>query len=114
MNLIFVNDDSEWRKELSCNKEINQCSEHSISGQPMTKSEFVKRFPKVFQREIGCLPGKLHLDVVDGAQPTHMPTRRFPTAIKEPLRAELDRLTRLGIIEQVDEPTHGNHINAAA
>ena len=103
MNLISVND--ECRKELSCNNEVNQCSEHSISSQPMTRSEFVKRFPKVFQREIGCLPGKLHLDVVDGARPTHMPTRRFPTAIKEPLRAELDRLTRLGIIEQVDEPT---------
>ena len=103
MNLILVND--ECRKELSCNNEINLCSEPSISGQPMTRSEFVKRFPKVLEREIGCLPGKLHLDVVDGARPTHMPTRKFPTAIKERLRAELDRLTRLGIIEQVDEPT---------
>ena len=33
-------------------------------------------------------------------------TRRIPTALREPLRDELKRLEALGVIEQVDGPTH--------
>ena len=102
MNLIVVNE--ECKSGFSIGRQVNQCSEHN-SERLMTRSEIVKRFPKVFQREIGCLPGKLHLDIVESARPTHMPTRRITIAIREPLRAELDRLTKLVIIEQVDEPT---------
>ena len=54
---------------------------------------------------IGTFPGYHTLRLVDGAQPKIMPSRRIPIAIKTAVKAELDRMTEMKIIEPVSEPT---------
>ncbi|XP_077511245.1 uncharacterized protein LOC144121747 [Amblyomma americanum] len=39
------------------------------------------------------------------ATPVVQPTRRVPLALREPLREELERIQRSGIIERVQKPT---------
>ena len=70
-----------------------------------TREELFKQYPSVFDREVGCLSGHLHLDIDKTVCPKHMPMRRIPTALREPLRDELKRLEALGVIEHVDGPT---------
>ena len=70
-----------------------------------TADEIVAAYPEVFQRELGALPGTVHLEVEQGATPVVAPPRRVPTSLKEKLRKELDRLQQLEVIAPIDEPT---------
>ena len=55
--------------------------------------------------DIGCLPGK-HLIVIDT---NHLPDvnspRRIPYVLREKLKAELDKIVEMKIIQAVNEPT---------
>ena len=70
-----------------------------------TSEEIVASYPEVFQRDLGTLPGTVHLEVEQGATPVVAPPRRVPTSIKVKLKQELDRLERLEVITPIDEPT---------
>ena len=70
-----------------------------------TADEIVAAYPEVFQRELGALPGTVHLEVEQCATPVVAPPRRVPTSLKEKLRKELDRLQKLEVIAPIDEPT---------
>ena len=70
-----------------------------------TADELVQCYPEVFARDLGTLPGTVHLRVDENAEPSVMPSRRIPTALREKFKAELDRLENLGILAKVDEPT---------
>jgi len=54
---------------------------------------------------LGTLSGKVHLRVDNSVVPVVMPARRIPISIRPKLREELDRLTQLGVIAPVDQPT---------
>ena len=55
-----------------------------------TADEIVERYPEVFQRELGALPGTVDLGVKQGA--THIAALpcRVPTSLKKKLKTELD------------------------
>ena len=98
MALIYVHDDNfitvspPWRQSEPQVKQI-------------TVEELVKQYDDIFNRQLGTFPGEVHLEVDDSVKPVIIPTRRVPTALKDSLRDELDRYTKLGIIAPVEEPT---------
>ena len=98
MRLITVNPD-----EVSMVRELQHKAVPDFGG--VSRSEFLSKYPEVFQPAVGCLKGPLHLDVDPQISPTHMPTRRIPITVKEPLKKELARLESLDVIQKVNEPS---------
>ena len=70
-----------------------------------TADEIVASYPEVFQRELGALPGTVHLEVEQGATPVVAPPRRIPTSLKNKLKEEFDRQQQLDVIAPISEPT---------
>ena len=66
--------------------------------------EVINEFDDVFIGE-GKLPGKLHLELTEKVKPVQQPVRKVPIALKQRLKAELERLEKLKIIAPVQEPT---------
>ena len=67
-------------------------------------SHFFDAYEDVFG-ELGCIPGEYHINVDHTVKPVVHPARRVPFALKEKLKAELNRMVCLGVIEKVDKPT---------
>ena len=57
-----------------------------------TADELVRRHADVFSKDLGTLPGTVHLQIDESAKPSITPSRRVPTALREKFKAELDRL----------------------
>ena len=55
--------------------------------------------------DLGCLPRTYHINIDPNVKPVVHPPRRVPFALRHKLRAELDRMVSLGVIEKVDQPT---------
>ena len=55
--------------------------------------------------ELGCLSGKLHIQLKESAVPLVHAARRVPFALREKLKTELDRLEKMGVIRCTEEPT---------
>ena len=53
----------------------------------------------------GTLEGQQHLDVDPTVPPNIAPSRRVPFTIQPKPKAELERLTDIGVLMPVDEPT---------
>jgi hypothetical protein len=68
-------------------------------------AKLVQAFPEVFGRPVGTFPATVHLEVEPGAHPVIVPSRRIPTALKEPFKNELDKLVKDKIIAPVEQPT---------
>ena len=71
---------------------------------PLSIADKENRFGDVFEG-LGHMPGKLHLDVDESQTPVVMPPRRVPIALKAKLKAELERLENLHVIQKVTSPT---------
>ena len=56
-------------------------------------------------KTVGLLRNDIHLDVDRTRKPDKMPVRLIPVAIKGKLKAELDRLEKLGVLGRIEEPT---------
>ena len=69
------------------------------------KDDLIKKYEDVFSNELGTLPGQVHLQVDETAQPVITPPRRIPTALRDRVKGELNRLENLGVLSKVDEPT---------
>ena len=65
----------------------------------------VHEFPEVFDRQLGKLAGKQTLRLKEDSQPVVMASRRVSVNQRPALKKELDRLTKLGVIEHVSKPT---------
>ena len=65
----------------------------------------IERHPDTFDDKLGALPAKVYLQVDEMIHPTVMPTRHIPIDFHQKLKAELDRMTKLGVITKVEEPT---------
>ena len=76
----------------------------SLSDEPPTKQDFVSEFDDMFLGE-GKLEGELHLELDRTVSPVSLPVRKVLFAMKEPLKQELDRLVKTGILIPVDVPT---------
>jgi transposase InsO family protein len=71
----------------------------------MVASITMDDYGSVFDGKLGRLPGTQHLQLKPDAKPTIMPDRRVPLAVRPKLQKELARLTELGVIIPVEEPT---------
>ena len=85
--------------------------EHSIelNGKvhklPITKGYMLKEYSNIF-KGVGTLPGgPYHIRLKENYRPVQHPPRFVPVAMQAVYRAELDRLTKEGIITEVQEHT---------
>ena len=65
----------------------------------------IDKYPDVFDKGLGTIPGKVHLQVHPGSKPVILPARKVPVSIREKFKEELQRLESLKVIAPVDEPT---------
>lgn len=54
---------------------------------------------------LGCLPGEHTIRIDKTVPPVIHPCRKVPFALRHELKAELDRMEDLGVIQKIDEPT---------
>lgn len=73
-------------------------------GQITNVENLYQEYNDVFEG-IGQLEGEYKLQLDPNAVPVVHPPRRFPVAIRDNLKAELDRLVKQNIIKPVSEPT---------
>ena len=67
-----------------------------------TVDELVQRHADVFSENLGTLPGKVHIQIGENAEP---PSRRVLTVLREKFKADIDRLESLGVLAKVNDPT---------
>ena len=72
--------------------------------QGLTMENITETYRDVF-KGLGCMEGKLHLEVDETIPPTVMPPRRVPLTVKDRLKEELARLENANVIKRVEEPT---------
>ena len=68
-------------------------------------NEVYSQYPELFDASVGKLPVKCHMTTDNSVQSTVRPPRRVPIAMQPKVKTELDRMTKLGIITRVTEPT---------
>ena len=66
--------------------------------------EILKRYQSQFSG-IGTLPGEYEIKIDASATPVVHPPRRIPCMLRDKVKAELDRMARMGIITKVEQPT---------
>ncbi|KAL0150957.1 hypothetical protein M9458_053744 [Cirrhinus mrigala] len=66
--------------------------------------DIVQSFVDVF-KGFGVLPYVYKIQLKENAQPVVHPARRVPAPLKGRLKKELDRMTTLGVIKRIQEPT---------
>ena len=74
---------------------------HNISLSEIFKCEMESEFPELF-KGIGCMDGEISIKLKEGAIPHVEPIRCVPHAMQEPLKLELDKLCKEGILHKVD------------
>ena len=84
---------------------MNKKSEQKLNRPTMNMTKPEDKYDKVFNEELGCLPGEVHLETDKTVKPTILPPRRLPHAIKPKVKFELESLVNKGIITPVVEPT---------
>ena len=89
---------------LTINYENIKAVRQGAPSEPLSKEKVLKEFANVFEGT-GKLQGKYHLELDENATPIVYPPRKVPVAIKERLRNELERLTKMDIIKPVSTPT---------
>ena len=68
-------------------------------------NDLIVKYPDVFNKSLGSLPGKVHLQVDPDSKPVVLPARKVPVSVREKFKEELQRLESLKVISPVDEPT---------
>ena len=66
--------------------------------------EILKRYQSQFSG-IGTLPGEYEIKIDASITPVVHPPRRIPYMLRDKVKAELDRMARMGIITKVEQPT---------
>ena len=71
----------------------------------MTSSDIFRRYPDIFNGDVGTLPGSVRLTLKPDAAPILRPPKRLPIELEDTVKQELDRLVKAGVLAPVDEPT---------
>ena len=66
--------------------------------------DIIQDYKDVFG-ELGCLIGDHHINIDRNATPVIHPPRKIPISLMKKLKAELERMCQLDVIEKIDEPT---------
>nr|XP_061820643.1 uncharacterized protein K02A2.6-like [Nerophis lumbriciformis] len=75
-----------------------------VSAQKIETDSIVQNYAGVFTG-FGALPFTYKIQLKEQARPVVHAARRVPAALKERLKKELDRMTTLGVIKKIEEPT---------
>ncbi|GBM82550.1 hypothetical protein AVEN_29337-1 [Araneus ventricosus] len=67
-------------------------------------SNLLCKYNQVFEG-LGNLPGKYRITLCENSVPVVSVTRKVAFSLLEPLKAELDRMVKAGVIEKATEPT---------
>ena len=74
-----------------------------------SKDDVVSQYPKVFAG-LGFFGDDVHIELTEGGVAYHVNApRRVSLPLMEPLRKELNRMEKMGVIRKVDEPTDWCH-----
>eukprot|EP00795_Rhopilema_esculentum_P000679 gene679-biopygen7198 len=106
-NIINANVDNVRSNSIASNSTHQQAQPTVLSTTTealLSIADIENRFGDVFEG-LGHMPGKLHLDVDESQIPVAMPPCRVPIALKAKLKAELERLENLHVIQKVTSPT---------
>ena len=76
----------------------------SVNG-VMNSSDILRRYPDIFNADVGTLPGSMQLTLKPDAEPILRPPKRLPIELKDTVKQELDKLVKAGVLAPVDEPT---------
>ena len=76
----------------------------SVNG-VMSSSHVLRRYPDIFNGDVGTLPESVRLTLKPDAEPILRPPKRLPVELKDSVKQELDRLVKAGVLAPVDEPT---------
>ncbi|KAB0790218.1 hypothetical protein PPYR_15451, partial [Photinus pyralis] len=71
---------------------------------PLTKELIEREYRDVFTG-IGCFPRNYAIEIKDNAVPSSKHPYRIPLSLRHKVKAELDRLCQMDIIEKYDKPT---------
>ena len=74
---------------------------HNIGLSEIFKHEIESEYPELF-KGIGCMDGEISIKLKESAVPHVEPIRRVPHTMLEPLKMELDKLCKEGILHKVD------------
>ena len=77
--------------------EHNICDMHeslheSSAASGLTPTDIFTRYGDLFDGSLGCMAGEVHLEVDPQVPPVQMALRRLPVALRDQVKAELDRL----------------------
>ena len=90
---------------LTVNRQnISLVTSQSTNTQGFSEQDIVNSYSDIIKGE-GKLEGQLHLELDESVQPVQLPPRGVPLAVKDKLKAELERLSNMEIITKVDDPT---------
>ena len=92
LGLVQVNFDMVKNEHV---KIINEVSKE------LFKQSIEREYPELF-KGIGLMDGEISIKLKDGAIPHIEPIQRVPHAMQEPLKVELDKLVKEGILHRVD------------
>ena len=70
----------------------------------LTKDRVRQEYKDIFQG-LGCLEGKVNIQLKEDATPVVYPARKVPVALREKLKMELDRLVKNEVIEKTEGAT---------
>ncbi|CAB3986211.1 Retrovirus-related Pol poly from transposon [Paramuricea clavata] len=70
----------------------------------MALEDIKASYSNVFEG-LGLLSPELHLNIDESAKPVQLPPRKVPESLKQSLKAHLDELVALSIIEKLEAPT---------
>ncbi len=86
-------------------KRVYCINSHDVTAKKQdTANDIVRRFDDVF-KGLGALPFTSKIQLKEDAHPVVHAPRRVSAPLKEKLKKELNRMTTLGIIKKVEEPT---------
>ena len=69
-----------------------------------SEPNLMEQYEDVFG-EIGCLQGEHHISINSDVKPDIHPPRKIPISMLDKLKAELERMKQLDVIEKIGEPT---------
>ena len=78
--------------------EQNLISVHDCNFDRVVSVSTIDKYADIFDEKLGTLPGEVHIRTDDQVHPV-------PIYMRQRLKAELDRMTKEGVIAPVDQPT---------
>uniref|UniRef100_A0AAV2KDB0 ribonuclease H n=1 Tax=Knipowitschia caucasica TaxID=637954 RepID=A0AAV2KDB0_KNICA len=75
------------------------------SATPLTKQQLIDLYADVFTDPVQSLPGEVHFELDRSIAPTQAAPRNVPVALRNAVKAQLDKHERDGHITPVSEPT---------